>query len=222
MKSWSVVELCILIWIPLEEAEVVIIVLHKVHLFIFQGRLLDHLVLGTRLLSGGGEKRSSLKFVHFGCLIFTAKLIQVFSELLEIQSSSLMNCQKFSVFELLESLKLGLIYLPFVPFVHLSILFPKFVLLINFKVEDGEVAFNTLLVLFLCLLHEISDMRLELQIKSILLLESWGLALWNCRLGKLILGVIFQDRLQLELWLHALSLIAVLKESMILRHILYS
>jgi len=145
---------------------------HKIHLFVFQRRLLDHLVLGTRLLSGGGEKRSTLKFIDLGCLIFTAKLIQAFIELLEIQSSSLMNCQKFSVFELLESLKLGQINLSFVPFLHLSILFPEFVVLINLKVEDGEVTFDALLVLFLCKIHKIRYMRLELQIKSILLLES--------------------------------------------------
>jgi hypothetical protein len=56
-----------------------------IDLFILHRSLLDHFVLGTRFLSGGGvEKASDGMLSHPCCLIFTAKLNQPFIEFLEI------------------------------------------------------------------------------------------------------------------------------------------
>jgi hypothetical protein len=68
-------------------------------------------------------------------------------------------------------MKFGRINLSFVPFLPQSILFPEFVLFIDFKVKDGEVTFDALLMLFLCQLHELIEMSLELLFKSCLLLD---------------------------------------------------
>lgn len=75
-------------------------------------------------------------------------------------------------------------------------------------------------MLFLCQLHELVEMSLELLFKSYLLLDRWGLALWICWLGVMILRMIFKDQVQLDLWLHALPLILFIEEIIVLRHIL--
>ena len=192
----------------------------SLHSLFFDRRHLNHFVLGTRLLSRSEVVNGGfINLLLLGCFNFKIKFSQAFFELQEIKSSSLMNLHELSVSKLLESLKPWLVNLLFVPLLHQSILFPEFVHFISLKVKDCELTLNALLVLFLCHFHELRDMFLKLYFKSGLLLHS-RLALWICWLGKVVLRVIFKDRVQLCLWLHALALIVVLEERMVLGHIL--
>jgi len=71
--------------ITLEVVEVIFYRWVHIDLFIHHRSLLNHLVLGTRFLSGGGvEKAGDGMLIHPCCLIFTAKLNQPFIEFLEI------------------------------------------------------------------------------------------------------------------------------------------